>query len=119
MQCFLTRNARITEQASVNWLLQNAHRVVSLRALKYMDSHSGKLMAMMADGSVFHAPFVHYRSMIGWAFRPEFSGLPFGVFGLFDKDPFAEWDDLQLKAENWISAGSDDHWKLLSELMGK
>lgn len=119
MNCYLTLGLTIKQVGKIDWLAKNSHRVVSLRVLKYLNSDSGKLMALLRDGSMFHAPFFSHRSMIAWAFHPQFEGMPFGVFGYFERDPFAEWDALQLDAEHWISAGSPEHWKLLSDLMKK
>jgi len=90
-----------------------------MRVLKYIGSSSGKLMAIMKDGSIFHAPFISHSSMIAWLFHPQFEGMPFGIFGYFDEDPFQDWNTLQLNGNNWITAGGQDHWKLLTELMGK
>jgi len=119
MNCYLTQGFSITPIESLAWLTKNAHRVINLRVLKYLGSDAGKLMAIMKDGSMFHAPFHSHRSMIAWVFHPQFEGKPFGVFGYEDPEPFRDWNEMQLDHKYWLSAGSHEHWKLLSEVMGK
>lgn len=119
MNCYLTSGLTITPVESLAWLTKNAHRVVNLLVLKHLSADSGKLMAVMKDGSLFHAQFHSHRSMVAWIFHPQFAGKPLGVFGYNDPDPFKDWYQMQLDDRHWLSAASPEHWKLLSQLMGK
>jgi len=120
MPFYLTHNENsIKKILRLSWLPENAHRIISLRLLKFNSTKGGKLIAVMKDNQEFHADFLSHSSMIAWLFHPEFAGLPMGVFGFSTDDSMKDWNEMQLDGTRWITAGSPEHWDLISQCMGK
>jgi len=117
MKFFLTKGLKVESIPRLTWLSNNAHRIVSVQAIRYNNSNAGKMVASMKDGSQFHAAFWSFRGLIAWLFHSEYNGIPVEVCGLYGGEVPVEFKASYFTLRSQMVAGSADHWAILSKIL--
>jgi hypothetical protein len=117
MRFLLIKNLKIQVIPRLTWLSNNANRIVEIKAIRYNGTNTGKMVVRLKDDSYFHASFWSFRSLVAWLFHSEFEGIPLFVYGL-DKDEETGADMRGfLKPSAVVSAGSPEHWDILTQFL--
>ena len=117
MRFFLTKNQKVESVARLTWLSHNAHRIVEVKAIRYNDTSTGKMLVRMKDDSYFHAYFWSFRSLVAWLFHGEYKGLPLFIYGLDKTEETGQDMSGFMKPSVVVEAGSHEHWDILTQLL--
>lgn len=117
MKFFLTKGLKIESIPRLTWLSNNAHRIVSVKAINHNHSNKGKMIVRMKDDSYFHASFWSFRSLVAWLFHKEYAGVPILMMGLHGPEAFGSDDGSPTTAGTLVTAGSAEHWEILTQIL--